>query len=134
MRRLEAWKKTSQWILPAVADYNETLLELDLLPIPLHLQMLDILTLSRFCANMYDVNVSALLSIVSGPLRENRNMPNVQNPRKEVMHQEFFRPTTRLIRILPAVDITNQVCLKAVILRCMWQHFEEKFSEMNIWS
>ena len=45
MRRLEAFqKKTSQWILPTVADYKERLLKLDLLPIPLYLQMLDILT------------------------------------------------------------------------------------------
>ena len=42
-------------------------------------------TISKFCANVYDV-VSAFLSIVSGALRENRNIPQVQHPRSEVMH------------------------------------------------
>ena len=98
MRSLEALqKKTSKWIFPTVADYKERLLKLDLLLIPFYLQMLDILTLSKFCANMYDVDVSAFLSTVSGPLRKNRNIPHIQHPRSEVVHQEFCR-TTRLTR------------------------------------
>ena len=120
-------------ILPAVADYKEKLLKLDLLPIPLYSQMREILILSIFCANVYDIDVSAFLSILSSLLRENRNIPQVQHPRSEVMHQKFFYGTRRLIGMLPAVDSTNHG-LKAVVLRCMWQHFEEKYSEMNVCS
>ena len=82
---------------------------------------------------MYEVDVSAFLSIAKGPLHENRNISHVQHP-SEVMHQEFFCPTTRSIQMLPAVDITNHVGLKAVVLRCMWQHFGENYSEKNICS
>ena len=34
--------------------------------------------------------------------------------------------------MLLAVNMTSPVGVKAVALRCMWQHFGEKLSEMNI--
>ena len=79
---------------------------------------------------MHDIDLVPFLSILYTPLREERIIPHVLHPGEEIIHQNFPYRTTKLIRILPEVDITNHVGLKAVVLRCMWQQFEENISQM----
>ena len=124
-------KRVTNWIIPSIKDYKDRLIKLDLLPVPLYLQMLDILLLSNICNGQY-FNLEGFPSLEQGPRREDRIIPVVQTPKFENAQQEFFTRTCRLIRFLPCLDITKTVGLKPKILRNFWNFFETKYNENNL--
>ena len=125
-------KRVTNWIIPSIKDYKNRLIKLDLLPVPLYLQMLDFLLLSNICNGQYDFNLEGFLSLEQGPRREDSIIPVVQTPKFENAQQEFFTRTCRLIRFLPCLDITKTVGLKPKILRNFWNFFETKYNENNL--
>ena len=73
MKKLELLQnRTTRRILPSVKDYTARLAQLELLPIPLYLQMLDNLTVVKLFNSYFDYDFSDVFSIKPGPRRENR--------------------------------------------------------------
>lgn len=135
MKRLELLqKRVTKWILPSATDYKSRLVNLELLPIPMYLQMLDILVMSKLCTGRYDVDISEIIEMVDAPSRENRQVPIVSLPKSELTYSEYFVRTTRLIRLLPTIDVTNPIGMKARLLRCFWQYFQNNYAENNLCS
>ena len=63
MRKLELLqRRATKLILPTIIDYKERLVYLEVLPIPLYLQMLDVLTLTKICWEDF-------ISLKDGPRR-----------------------------------------------------------------
>ena len=96
--------------------------------------MLDIFTLVKMCNSSFDYKFSEVFSTKPGPRRENRLVSvYLKKPRTEVMHQDFFVRTCRVIYI-SSIDVTKLLGIKAQILRFFWSLFESKYSENNLCS
>ena len=131
-KTVQLQKRVTNWIIPSIKDYKDRLIKLDLLPVPLYLQMLDILLILNICHGQYDFNLEGFLSLEQGPRREDRIIPVVQTTKFENAQQEFFTRTCRLIRFLPCLDITKTFGLKPKILRNFWNFFETKYNQNNL--
>ena len=135
MRKLkQLQRRVSIWILPHIIDYKERLTVLELLPIPLYLQLLDILTLSKICNGQYTISPEDYVELRHGPQRESRMIPISRQPRLELSHQEFFIRTSRLLRFMPSIDVTKPIGLKPILLRLFWNHFDTNYTENNLCS
>ena len=57
MRKIEQLhRRVTRWVLPWKSDYRERLILLNLLLIPMYIQVLDILTLLKMCNRGYDID------------------------------------------------------------------------------
>ena len=129
MKKLELLQnRTTLWILPSVKDYRAGLAQFELLPIPLYLQMLDILTSVKMCNSYFDYDFGDVFPV-------KRLIPVcLKEPRTEVMQQGFFVRTCRLTSYISSIAVTKPLGIKTQILRFFWNFFESKYSENNLCS
>ena len=134
MTKLELLQnRTTRWIVPSVKNYRARPAQLELLPFPLYLQMLDVLTLVKMCNSQFDYDFSDVFSIKPEPRREKRLIPVcLKKPRTEFMQEVFFVRTCPLIFHIRSIDVTKPLGIKAQILRLFWGFFESKYSGNNL--
>jgi ribonuclease P/MRP protein subunit RPP40 len=133
MRKLEALqRRVTKWIVPWIHVYNERLVFLKILPIPMYLQLLDVLAFVKIAAHKFDMDETKYINFSASSGRDSRILPVIPRTRLEITHNDFFVRTPRLIRFLPEViDCSNPVGLKARLLAHLWTVYEGSFDENN---
>ena len=130
MRNLEAiQKRATRWVLPHRVNYKERLLFLNLLPILLYLQLLDLLILSKLIAGCFDFDSSAHLAyrII---FRQKKLEFNVEHSRLSKRDTNFWCRGPRLVNKLPAaINFFNPIGLNGRIISFLWCFFSEKYNE-----
>ena len=130
MRKLELLQRCrTKRILPAISNYKERLVFLEVLSIALYLQVLDVLTLTEICNGAYDLFWEAFISLKEVPRRE--KIPGFRKPWFESPHNEFFARTSRLLSFLPSINITRPISLKPLLHRIFWQYFTVNIRKKN---
>ena len=116
MRKIEQLqRRVTKWVLPWKCDCSERLL-LNLLPIPMYNQVLDVLTLVKMCNGGYDIDPQFTFKLGRARSRDCRIIPHIEYRSTELQYQEFFVRTCCLINYLPAVDVTQPFGLKPKLL------------------
>ena len=128
-------RRVTQWILSYQTEsYFERMKTLNILPITLHLQICDLLTMSKIVSNHYDfdwfahVNFNDSLNTRSGK----SVCLSVPRVRLAKSRQNFFHRITRMINSLPLwVDYLNSIGLKQRIIKLFWMFFNCYYSTEN---
>ena len=132
MRKIEQLlRRVTKWVLPWKSDYRERLLLLNLLPIPMYIQVLDVLTLVKMCNGCYDIDPQFTFKLGRASSRDCRIIPHIKYPSTELQYQEFFVRTCRLIKHLPAVDVTQPLGLKPKLLSIFWTFFMKTIQRLT---
>ena len=130
VRNLEAvQKRVTRWILPHRKNYKERLLFLNLLPVSLCLQLMDLLMLSKLIAGCFDFDSSAHL-VYRMNFRQNKLEFNVERSRLSKEDTNFWCRAPQLANKLPAaIDFFNPIGLKGRFISFLWCFFSEKYNE-----
>ena len=134
MRKLEQFqRRVVKWILPGDLDYTARLHLLKVLPLPLYMQMMDVIMFSKLCTAHYSINTTDVIMFKPNSSRNNTGFElYVRVTRLEKTQQEFFLRTSKLINQLPAsLDVFNAEGLKSRLLSYIWGKFAEEFLESN---
>jgi hypothetical protein len=108
--------------------YINRLQELNLLPLSIYLELLDLLTLSKVIHRQVDIELPPCLSF--SETRRNRKIFILPKVRLERSRTNFWYRSARLANILPQeVDFLNPVGLKGRLLRYFWRYFDMSFRE-----
>ena len=122
MRKLELIQcRATTWMLPTISGYKERLVYLEVLPFPIYLQIIDVLTLNKICNGTNDLCWEDVVSLKDEP-RQEKKIPSCRKPQFDSTLNEFFARTTRLL-FLPSIDLTRPIGLKPSLLRIFWQYF-----------
>ena len=84
--------------------------------------MLDILTMVKMYSGAYDLDHSNLITVKDGLERENRKTAITRTPKFDCCLNEFFYRVTHLLVVLPAIDTTKPIRMKAKVLWSLKQH------------
>ena len=108
--------RVTNGVLPCKCNYRERLILLSLLPIPLYIQILDVLTLVKMCKGGYGIEPQFTFKFEKSSFCDCRISPHIEYPSTELQYQELFLRTSRLIKHLPAVDASQPMGLKPKLL------------------
>ena len=134
MRNLEDFqKRVTKWILIyKVPSYIQRMKVLKILPVPMFLQLMDMLHLAQICQNAYNVHYSEFISINNNKNRvllDYFDLPRVHLQRSRA---GFFSRSQRLINNLPHYFNLNETNnLKRRLLEIMHTKFETNYDENN---
>ena len=90
--------------------------------------------LSKICNGQYTISPEDYVELRHGPRRESRMIPISRQPKLELSHQDFFIRTSRLLRVLPSIDVTKPIGWKPKFLCLFWNHFDTNYTENNLCS
>ena len=93
-------KRFCKWSLPHVS-YKEALLLLNILPIPMYMQIIDILFMSKLNTNYYDYYIQDLPNITTDGYLRQKLFPFLQRPRNVKCEDNYLYRTPRLIQNIP---------------------------------
>ena len=131
LKRLESVQKYATTVMVGSNEYKANLLETNLLPISLYLQLTDLLVLFRFIQGYYDV--------------ENRNFVESHSPNrqtrcsqythfvfplitKSLCENNFWVRCPKLVNRLPTTaKFFEKVGLKPRLLRIFWTYFRRNY-------
>ena len=135
-RLIEAFqKRVTKWIFSyGVADYFTRMSAANLLPVPMFLQLLDLLHLSSICSGAYDYDYTSFINYCDiGKQRCHSDLFILKSLNYVKSRDSFFFRTQRVANNLPIdVNFTNPVGLKNRLLSLMHQKLKEKFDENNV--
>ena len=135
-RLIEAFqKRVTKWIFSyGVADYFTRISATNLLPVPMFLQLLDLLHLSSICTGTYDYDYTSFINYCDiGKQRCHSDLFILKSLNYVKSRDSFFFRTQRVANNLPIdVNFTNPVGLKNRLLSLMHQKLKEKFDENNV--
>ena len=102
---------------------------LKVLPLPLYMQMMDVIMFSKLCTAHYSINTTDVIRVKPSSSRHNTGFELfVPATTLEKTQQDFFLRTSRL----PAsLDVFNAEGLKSKLLSYIWSKFAEEFVETN---
>ena len=130
LNRLERFqRKAIKWIMGNQSDdYKRQLSTLNLLPLPMFLQVNDLLLFSSLCDEQHEMIPPRV-----PPNRRTRTLFETGGARTEKARSEFFFRNSRLANRLNLYIIFDEKAgLKSRILRTMKAIFEERFSFQNV--
>ena len=114
-------KRVVKWIFPGTLAYNEKIAQLQILPLPMYIQINNNLLLSKIGFGRYDdkhVNVPILTESSRGVMFQ------LKRPKCLKAEQNFFYQTCRLVKTLK-IDVRADCGLKQLLLRKFWLKFGE---------
>ena len=124
-------KRFCEWSLPHVS-YKEALLLLNILPIPMYMQIIDILFMSKLNSNYYDYYIQDLPNITTDGYLRQKLFHFLQRPRNVKCENNYLYRTPRLIQNIPhCVNFLEPIGLKQRLLTWTWTQFHSKYDEMN---
>ena len=130
LNRLERFqRKAIKWIMGNQSDdYKRQLSTLNLLPLPMFLQVNDLLLFSSLCDEQHEMIPPRV-----PPNRRTRTLFETGGARTEKARSEFFFRNSRLANRLNLYIIFDEKAgLKSRILKTMKAIFEERFSFQNV--
>ena len=119
-------KRIVKWIIPRKDSYKEKLEKVPILPLPVYIQINNLLLLSKILGGRYD-SQNLQLPIISSFSR--LSMFQLDRPKNKTLENDFFHQTCRLSDFL-RLNITNQTNLKKKVLTLFWQNFNN-FTESD---
>ena len=128
-------KRVTKWIFNyGATDYFTRLSTANLLPVPMFLQLLDLLHLSSICSGAYDCDYTPFINYRdTEKQRCHSDLFLLKSPNYCKSRDSFFFRTQRVVNNLPSdINFGNPVGLKNRLLSLMHQKLREKFNEDNI--
>ena len=129
-------RKVVKWICgDSTRSYVEKLRLLNLLPLPIFLQLNDLLFLSKICQDEDNELKSILPHNLSKAENSTRRKEifSLKKTRTEKRRSEFIFPTCRLAnKINDKIKFHEAKDLKARLIKLMWEFVEKKFSSSNV--
>ena len=122
-------------------NYQQALLELNILPIPYFMQVKDLLTLSKFINGFYNCKYNLFIICKD---HDDSALPTrsaslllfrVRRPTTKIAAQNFWYQSTRLANLLyPNMDVTSYPGLKQPLLKYAWSFFKTFYNDNIICS
>ena len=128
MKKIESLqKRVVRWILCYPnKSYREMLIKLNLLPLNLYMQLLELLLLSRICLGEYNTDLTSAFLLTERRGKQYFTLPAIAN---EKQRQSFLYRTPNLAnKIIPYTDIFSTNA-KPEILKLFWSYFKVNFNE-----
>ena len=128
-------KRALKWVCSdRKSTYKELLLKAGILSMSLHMQLQDLLTLSKCMTGYFDIDFNPCLCLKKCTL-DIRSSHDVRfdhrKPRESQSEQSFFFHTGALVNRLPAtIDINNPTGLKQRLLRVFWTFFNANYNKL----
>ena len=119
-------KRISYWIAPHIPSYKERLYFLNILPLPMFIQLSNLLLLSKLLNGKYEVES---LQVPSYSILHRKIVFQIKRPKKKTAEDNFFYHTCRLANVVN-VDLRETDGLKKKLLRIFWTNFNS-FDERN---
>ena len=120
-------RRIVKWIIPHMDSYKDRLIEISLLPLPMYIQINNLLLLSKILSKNYDVD---MLNVPSYSCSSRGCMFQLERPKKKFLEDEFFYQTCRLANVIK-IDVRETSRLKKRILWLFWRKFEKDYEQMN---
>ena len=120
-------RRIVKWIIPHMDSYKDRLIEISLLPLPMYIQINNLLLLSKILSKNYDVD---MLKVPSYSCSSRGCMFQLERPKKKFLEDEFFYQTCRLANVIK-IDVRETSRLKKRILWLFWRKFEKDYEQMN---
>ena len=125
-------KRAVKWIC-GTGKYGQQLRFLNILPLPMHIQILNLLTLSNFRTNFCTSNPTTvtLLQSQTAPSRS-KEVFKLPKTRTEKARNEFVFRTSRLAnRVNQHANFEEPVGLKSRLIKLFWRVVEATYDELN---
>ena len=124
-------KKAVKWITGLKdQSYTSQMRLLNILPLPMFIQLNDILLLSKMNP---ENNPSLNMPELHEPDRRITDIFKLPNTRTEGARREFVFRTCRVAnRLQKYIDLRDVQGLKAKLIQLMWKFVEERYSEVNV--
>ena len=119
-------KRVVKWIVYGELTYKDALLSLSILPLPMYIQINNLLTLAKLVEGRYD---TSLLKIPLYTESSRRKLFQLSRPARKNLEENFFFRTCRLSDVL-GVNIRDTTGLKKRLLRTFWDKFNN-YDERN---
>ena len=136
MRTLEnAQRKVCKWIAgTTTTSYRDMLIQLNILPVPYFLQMMDLIMLSKFLNNRVDCDCPYRYAPPTSANTRSTTRTQFQcvRPNKSIAEQNYWYRTLKLANQLPLdVDIPRLGGLKGRLLEWFWSYFHTNYNESS---
>ena len=113
-------RRVVNWIKLGNESYKEKLYSLSILPLPMYVQINNLLLLSNMLSGRY---ASPMLKIPIYSSFSRHNLFQLKRPNRKILEEDFFFQTCRLADSLK-IDLLNQIDLKKTLLNLFWRNFE----------
>ena len=113
-------RRVVNWIKLGNESYKEKLYSLSILPLPMYVQINNLLLLSKMLSGRY---ASPMLKIPIYSSFSRHNLFQLKRPNRKILEEDFFFQTCRLADSLK-IDLLNQIDLKKTLLNLFWRNFE----------
>ena len=114
-------KRIVKWNIPRKEPYKEKLEKLSILPLPMYIQINNLLLLSKILGGRYD-SQNLQIPIVSSFSRF--SLFQLDRPKNKTLENDFFYQTCRLSDFL-RLDITDQTNLKKKLITLFLAEFQQ---------
>ena len=132
MKLLEGVQRNACKWIATDPNYKTSLQCLGILPLPMYIQLNNLLLLSKILNNHYDFNFSDRYPPKNDLANTRSRLFECTRPAKFVCEKNFCIHAKRLANLVPQkVDFTNTIGLKGRLLQLMWEHFEKRFDDSN---
>ena len=118
-------KRIVKWISPIGGSYEACLKFLGILPLPMYIQVNNLLILSKLILGRYDNELNDMPFYTDSA---RCNLFQTQRPRKRILEEIFFYQTCRLANFVK-IDLRQKNGLKKLILRVFWRRVEQMHVE-----
>ena len=137
-KTLEKIQKESLRLINEDRDYLDGLKKWKLLPLTLHLQLQDLLTMSKCLNEHYDYNFDDFICLRDSDrlLRSSDCLRfDIKKPKKKICRDSFYRTGALINRLPKSVNFKNPQWLKQRLLGYFWWNFTNKYNEnvSNTW-
>ena len=131
LKKIESYqKKVLRWTVGGMS-YSDGLVEANILPLSLYLQLIDLLFLSNVLDGRYDIDTSQLIRFEDSQRQTRQaDYPRFRlcRPRTKLCEQNFWFRAPGLANRLPRrVEYFKPVGLKARLLKHFWDYFQTAF-------
>ena len=126
-------KRAIKWIC-GTGKYGQQLRFLNILPLPMHIQILNLLTLSNFRFNFCTSNPTTIVTLLQSQTAPSRSKEVFKLPktRTEKARNEFVFRTSRLAnRVNQHANFEEPVGLKIRLIKLFWRVVEATYDELN---
>ena len=125
-------KRAVKWICGR-GKYGQKLRFLNILPLPMHIQILNLLTLSNFCTKFCTSNPTTVTLLQSQTASSRtKEVFKLPKTRTEKARNEFVFRTSRLAnKVTQHANIEEPVGLKRRLIELFWRVVEATYDELN---
>ena len=120
-------------------DYVTNLMQCNILPLTLYMQLLDLLFMSKMLNGYYKIDATeyfCLKEFDRATRLSEKHFFELPKIKKSIYQQEFWLRTCKLVNILPnSIDFSNHQGLKPRLLKHFWNYFmtNYRYNDISTW-